>query len=203
MARSRATWGQPKVYLFTCVLFVTGVIFGALMVNALSPLQHQELLNTLNRFFLGIKQEGILQSSFPAALGYPLRTLGMIWILGLSVIGFPLILFILFAKGVTLGFSVGFLVNQLSWKGLLFAAGSVVPHNLLLVPALVIASTAGITFSLALLRNQFWQQQTPLQHHIAGYTGLFLLMGGVMVTAALVEVYISPYLLRWLTPMII
>ena len=37
-----------------------------------------------------------------------LKYIGFIWILGISIIGLPLIFILLFAKGVVVGFTVGF-----------------------------------------------------------------------------------------------
>ncbi|WP_279401536.1 stage II sporulation protein M [Piscibacillus salipiscarius] len=55
---------------------------------------------------------------------------------------------LLFLKGIVIGFTVGFLVNQLSWKGFLLSITSVAPQNLLIVPAylLIVASSMIFVF---------------------------------------------------------
>ena len=60
-----------------------------------------------------------------------------------------------FSKGVLIGFTVGYLVGQYSWKGLLFALVSIAPQNLLIIPVLMMCSVAAITFSLYIIRDRF------------------------------------------------
>lgn len=48
---------QNILYIFVAVLFLVGVIFGALMVNALSLEQQQDLGRYLGNFFVTVNQE--------------------------------------------------------------------------------------------------------------------------------------------------
>ena len=81
------------------------------------------LLEYLGYFFRGLEQNTIAEPkiAFQHSMGDHLKTLGLMWILGLSIIGIPLILILIFLKGLVIGFTVGFLVSQLSWRGLWFA----------------------------------------------------------------------------------
>ncbi|MFP3381015.1 stage II sporulation protein M, partial [Bacillus sp. SIMBA_069] len=85
---------------------------------------------------------------FQESFGFYAKTVAIMWVLGLSIIGLPMILLMLFLKGVVVGFTVGFLVNQLQWQGVTFAMMGILPQNLLVVPALFIVGVSGISFSL-------------------------------------------------------
>lgn len=61
-------------------------------------------------------------STFWDNVSLHLKWVGLIWVCGLSVIGLPGILVLNFLKGVLIGFSVGYMVGQYSWKGLLFSS---------------------------------------------------------------------------------
>src|SRR5690625_7607326 len=84
-----------------------------------------------------------------------MRYLLLLCLLGLSVIGLPLVWILLFVKGFVVGFSVGFIVNQLGLKGLLLAALSIAPQNLLIIPIYIIAGSLAMIFSLTLLGKLF------------------------------------------------
>jgi len=185
--------------LFTSILFIMGVIFGAILVNVMGPEQRNELLDDLNQFFLHISHSQTDSPGILNMLGEELRLVLVLWILGLSVIGFPLILAIVFAKGMAIGFTVGFLVQQLTWKGILLAAVSVLPQNLLLIPALLLASSASILFSLSLLRMIFRKGPAMVREEWLQYNGIMLTVGGIFFVAVLVESYVSPYLIGWVT----
>ncbi|MCL6616730.1 MAG: stage II sporulation protein M, partial [Anoxybacillus ayderensis] len=120
------TWGQHvqehyTTYVFTVVLFVMGVVFGAIVVNSLSFSQKQDLYYYLTQFF-GQVAKGQFASEydmFQQSYFHNLQYIGFMWVLGISIIGLPLILVLLFLKGVVVGFTVGFLVNQMGWQGFL------------------------------------------------------------------------------------
>lgn len=92
---------QTILYIFVGVLFLVGVLFGALMVNALSLEQQQDMARYLNHFFINVQDGGGLtdSSSFWNIAAVHLKWIGLIWILGLSVIGLPGILILDFLKG--------------------------------------------------------------------------------------------------------
>ena len=128
------TWGQHvqehyTTYVFTVVLFVMGVVFGAIVVNSLSFSQKQDLYYYLTNFFGQVSAghiaspHDVWKESFLQNLKY----IGLMWILAMSLVGLPLILILLFLKGLVVGFTVGFLVNQMGCNGFLLAFVSVVP----------------------------------------------------------------------------
>lgn len=189
---------NSSLYLFTIVLFIMGVGFGAVVVNSLGLTQKQELFMYVSQFFHELKSDNITDPlrSFQNSLGHYLKYVGFMWILGLSIIGLPLILLMVFLKGVVVGFTVGFLVNQLQWKGLYFAIVSVLPQNLLVIPAIIIVATAGISFSLHLVQSRFLKRGGALYPRFLVYSALILIMGGIVTVAAALEAFISPALMK-------
>lgn len=192
------------LYVFVSVLFVMGVIFGALMVNALTLEQKQELSRYLGNFIQTVDQgtEFSAQQSFTTLFGMHLKWILLIWLLGLSIIGLPLILILDFIKGVLIGFTVGYMVGELSWKGLLFSLVSVAPQNLIIIPAILMASVTGISFSMYMIRNRILQRQGTIAQPFISYSMLTLSAGAIMVGVALFEVYVTPTLMKWVTPML-
>lgn len=194
------------LYLFVSVLFVMGVVFGALMVNALSPGQKEEMARHINSFIQVVNQGNEIggPSTFRDSLMLHLKWIALIWVLGLSIIGLPFIFLLDFLKGVLVGFSVGYLVGQLSWKGLLFAFVSIAPQNLIIIPALVMCSVSACAFSLYMIKNRFLQKRGgPLYPMFVRYTSLALGMSALLVGAALFEAYLSPVMIKWVAPMLV
>jgi stage II sporulation protein M len=192
---------HAKLFVYTIVLFIFGVIFGAIVVNALAPAQKADLFNYLKGFFGLVNDNKLANSNYMTwhAMFRDLKILGLIWILGLSIIGLPLIVILTFLKGFTIGFTVGFLVESFERKGLLFALTAVLPQNLLIVPSIIIAGVAGIAFSLMLVRSRF-SQNMPLYQKFLSYTTLFFALAIFLVIASLVEGYVSPFLMKMITP---
>ncbi|AWB46944.1 stage II sporulation protein M [Paenibacillus sp. CAA11] len=195
---------QTPLYAFVAVLLLTGVVFGALMVNALTLEQQQELSRYLGDFFLSVHPEtggGFEVSFWPIALLH-LKWIGLIWILGLSVIGLPGILILDFLKGVLIGFTVGCMVGQFTWKGLLFSLVSVAPHNLIIIPVLLVSSVAAIKFSLSIIRSRvLLYRPGNVTEPFLSYTGLIVSLSIVLLAAACFETWVSPVLMAWVAPM--
>ncbi|MGG2990592.1 stage II sporulation protein M [Paenibacillus macerans] len=196
---------QTPLYVFVAVLFLMGVVFGALMVNALTLEQQQDLSRYFGDFFLSINEGGTefqLMSYWEVAVLH-LKWLGLIWLLGLSVIGLPGILILDFLKGVLIGFTVGCLVGQYTWKGLLFALVSIAPHNLIVIPALLIASVAAVSFSLNIIRSRVLLSRSGnASRPFLSYTGLTLAMAAVLLAVSSFETWVTPAMMAWVTPMI-
>lgn len=193
------------LYAFVSVLFVMGVVFGALMVNALSPGQKEEMARHVNSFIQLVHQGNEIggKATFWGSFLLHIKWIALIWVLGLSVIGLPFIFVLDFLKGVLVGFSVGYLVGQLSWKGMLFAFVSIAPQNLIVIPALIICSVAACSFSLHLIRNRFMQKKGPLYPAFVQYASTTVSMGVLLFGVALFEAYLSPHMIQWVTPMLV
>ncbi len=196
---------QTPLYVFVSVLFLMGVVFGALMVNALTLEQQQDISRFLGDFFLSINEGGseFQPMTFWQVAGLNLKWLGLIWLLGLSVIGLPGILILDFLKGVLIGFTVGYLVGQYTWKGLLFALVSVAPHNLIVIPALLIASVAAVSFSLNIIRSRVLMSRPgQATRPFLSYTGLTLAMAVALLAISSFETWVTPVMMSWVTPLI-
>jgi stage II sporulation protein M len=193
-----------SLYVFVSVLFVIGVVFGAVMVNALSLEQKQEMSRHLGSFFQEVNggMEVDKGLSFQQSFGMHMKWILLIWLFGLSIIGLPLILILDFLKGVLIGFTVGYLIGQLSWKGMLFAFVSVAPQNLVIIPALLICSVSAIAFSIYMIKNRFIQRKGSMYQPFMRYTSITLLMGVLLLGAAVWEGYFSLGLIKWVTPML-
>lgn len=203
----KRTWNQTiqhhmedhlSLYVFTTVLFIMGVVFGSLTVGALSVDQREGLLGYLQHFFNGLEQGTIADpnTALKHSAAHHLKYIGLMWILGLSIIGAPLVLILIFLKGLVIGFTVGFFVRELSWDGLGFAFLSVFPQNLIVVPAMIIVSVASIGFSLLLLRNRFIHRRGTIYPQFLSYSFLVLVMACVLVFASFFEAYVSPKLMQ-------
>ncbi|AZQ46423.1 stage II sporulation protein M [Bacillus cereus] len=190
---------NSSLYIFNAVLLLMGVIFGAILVNSLQLNQKQDLSFYLQRFFGQVSKGefAIASEMFRESYFSQLKYIGFIWILGISIIGLPLIFILLFVKGVVVGFTVGFLVSQHGWNGLLLAFVSVLPQNLIIIPVFLVMTTIAASFSLRMIRHQFIRKITePLLPLLIRYTCFFLIIGAVLALASSVEAYASPVLMK-------
>jgi len=193
-----------SLYIFSVILFVMGVFFGSMIIHSLSSNQTQEMISYINQFFHGITNtQDAIQINFKEVVFEHLKYLVIIWFLGLSIIGMPLIFLVVFMKGFIIGFTISFLIAGLQWKGFVFSMVSILPQNLLIVPVFIIASVAGISFSLSLLRSRGKIKSSNNPINFLSYTFFIFVLAGVLVLAAGFETYISPSMMKAVTTLFI
>jgi stage II sporulation protein M len=196
---------HSSIYLFIIVLFLMGVIFGAIVVNSLNFGQKQDLYYYLTRFF-GQVSSGNFASAyemFQQSYFHNIKYVGLMWVLGISIIGLPIILILLFLKGVVVGFTVGFLVNQMGWHGFLLSFVSVMPQNLIVIPAFIIMGVLSVAFSLKMVRNQFIKRAyEPVFPMIVRYTLVMVLVSVTLLASSFIEAYLSPTFMKEVIQMI-
>lgn len=182
-------------YFFVGLLFVFGVAFGALAVNALSARQKVELLDYLQVFLRGlgeklsdIKSGVVLRQSVASNL----KTVGLLWLLGATVIGAPLTVVVVFIRGFVIGFSVGFLFSEMGAKGLALSLLAIFPQNLVAVPVLVAAGVSSLAFSVLLVRQRVGRFRVNLAEEFLAYTFTCLVLGALLIGASLIEAYVTP-----------
>ncbi|WP_413380286.1 stage II sporulation protein M [Alkalihalobacillus sp. 1P02AB] len=189
-----------SIYLFTTVLFLMGIIFGAIVVNSMSLTQKHDLNLYLMQFFGQVSEGHVAASSeiFSQSFIHYAKYIGLMWLLGLSIIGLPVILILLFIKGVVVGFTVGFLVNQLGLQGFMLSFVAVMPQNFILVPVFIIVGTAGTAFCIKMIRQQFLRKQVmPFFPQFLRYSFLILCIGAAVGIASFCEAYLSPLLMKF------
>ncbi|MTT31212.1 stage II sporulation protein M [Terrilactibacillus sp. BCM23-1] len=187
------------IYTFVVVLFLMGVIFGAIIVNSLPYESKKDLYTYISRFFTELSKgnvaspQNMLAESFTNYVQY----MGFMWILGLSVIGLPIIFILLFLKGIVLGFTVGFLVNQMGFHGFWVSLASVFPQNVFIVPLFIITGAVSISFSLKMFRQLLMKtRKAPLWPQFIRYGLFMVLVCLVLLFVSTYEAYISPVIIR-------
>src|SRR5699024_8433392 len=100
---------HKTIYLFMSILFLTGIVFGAIIVNSMSFIQKQDLYFHLERYFNQLIEGQVIPTKdiFKKSFFHHIKMLFLLFFLGLSVIGLPIVWVLIFIKGVVVGFSVG------------------------------------------------------------------------------------------------
>jgi len=190
-------------YLLVALIFSGGIMAGALMVRVLPEAQAGELSGYLFHYFIDFSQEELsqqlmLRESITNNLKYVLA----IWLSGALIIGFPLIFIFLFIRGFILGFTVGFLVDQIAFQGIVFAISAILPHNILLIPALMIAGVSATSYSLIIIKMRLKAQKYNVNTMFWNYSLLITLSILFVALAGLIEAYITPVFMKIIVPLL-
>lgn len=182
-------------YLLIVIVFLAGIIMGDSKAGGLANGVRDHLLGLIDNFLeegtgAGTAKSVILWNSFLNQA----KSIMAVWFLGLTIIGMPLILAIVFLKGFSLGFTICFLVSERAVAGVLISILSILPQSMIYIPVLIIWSVVGINFSIYITRFRSGGD-VPLSRGLASYTLLMLVTLIIVWVGALIEAYLAPLLL--------
>ncbi|MEN6350538.1 MAG: stage II sporulation protein M [Syntrophomonas sp.] len=182
-------------YLLIVIIFLVGIIIGNYKVLSLEGGVKNHLLTLIDNYLRG-GMDGSLDGKgiFFSAFLNQAKTVAAVWFLGLTVIGLPLILAVIFLRGCSLGFTIGFLYQEKAWTGVLISLVSVLPQNLVYIPLLIIWAVIALNFSVFLVRGRN-SSIIPLGTGLLSYSILMLVFMLLFLLGAFIEAFLSPWLL--------
>ena len=194
---------RERVFLIALILilFLMGIIFGVLAVKVLEQDQQRDLVNYIDQ---GLHGQIYQQNSFYVrqTITANVQTVFFLFFMGISVIGVPLALLLIFTRGFILGFSTSFLLETMGFKGVLLVITGILPHNLLIIPALFLMVIAIIDCAAALTKIRFTKQQVAIGPELVRCAVLTFVVLLIMILGGLVQGYVTPLITSWLAKLL-
>lgn len=186
-------------YIVLTLLFVAGIIGGAYIYNCYS----KEEVGILYEFFsdareIYIKSSGNNLEVFKSSLASSFQTVILIWLLGFTVIGIPVILFSVVKKGFILGLISSFLISNFS-NGVLCAIILFFIQSAVLIPAIFFVANYSISLSKTLIGMVFGKIRFKVNFKYYLLFYLVIFFGAIVccVIYALLEGYFTSNILKW------
>lgn len=195
---------QKKIYLFLIGLVVISIFSGILFWFIISNEDKLLVTNDLTSFFNCIKEGvsinylGSLLNSIVTNLIYII----LIWLLGISIIGLPIILFMITIKCFIVGFSISSIIAIYGFKGLLGALVYTFPHQIMFLLLLILLGFYAISFCIKLFKYLFLKQIINFKVSMRRYLKILLISIGIGIFLSLFETFISTYLIKLFTTII-
>lgn len=192
-----ATIKSKKIYLFLLLIFIIGLIFGSIFITIINETDKNAVMSQITNFFLKIKTNQInfidvLKNNLSSNLIYII----FIWLLGISIVGIPIIIIMLFIKGFMIGFSVASIIAKYKLIGILGSFTYIFPHIVLSVLIIFTISNYALKLSFNLF-NAVIKKKTINFNEIINRYSFIMLLGIIgMTITSLIETFISPYIIK-------
>jgi len=189
---------QNKLVTLLIIIMIISIILGILFPAIITKEDKNLIIDSVKTFISGIKQNNInyLSGLLQSISNNSLVTI-LVWILGISIIGIPLILLIIFFKGFLVGFSFTSILITYGISGIIKAIIYTLPNigNLL---ATFLLGYYAITFSIMIFKNIFKKENRNWQPIVKRYIkiGLFFLIFSILIS--LVECFLIPKILYFI-----
>ena len=192
---------EKKKYLFIISIVVIGIFIGIVFANVINKADKILVEDKLTTYFLNIKDNkninyfGNLLNSFLNNNLY----LIIIWLLGLSIIGIVLNNFIIFFKSFVIGFSIGSIINVYLYKGIIGALIYIFPHHIVNILVYVVLIYHANNFSIKLFKTLFLKQDNKIKELMPKYLKILLYCFIALSISALLETFLSPFIIKFWT----
>ncbi len=195
-------WKQVHRYQTPLIVaistFCLGILFGVMAVGTLSPADKTSLVTYLHQFITTTSAGLPVSPLLTRAIVENLKVLGLLYVLGISVAGMPLVALVVFFRGFVFGFAMGFLTTTMAWQGVWFGMVAVGLQSIFIVPATMLVAAGALGFSWSLVAPRNATSLPSVLEHFAGLTLLVIAMGAVVVVGSASETVVSPFLVHLL-----
>ncbi len=181
--------------LMTLITFVS-FILGILLISILSKENKELVTNSVTSFFNAIKANDLNYNSILVkCLTNNLLLNIIIWLLGISIIGIPIVIIILILKSFVLSFTLTSIIYTYKIKGIIGAIVYIIPHVINLFTTYILVYYS-ISFSLSLFSYLFQKKEINRKVLVTRYLKILLISIIAFIVTALIETYIIPFLIR-------
>lgn len=179
------------IFLFILIIIalITGSVFSLMLNNNDTQLVNESITNFFNNInsldYLATLKSGLVET---------LLFIIIIWLLGLSVIGIPIILFSFFFKIFTLGFSICSIITIYKTKGIVLSFFYIFPHHIINIIVYSILTIISLKVSISLLYAVFKRKKLDFKPIMNKYLICLLVSIIFSSLAVVLEVYVMPIL---------
>lgn len=188
-----------KIIIFLLSLFIIGIVFGSIFVLILKSEDKALVTEYINNFFNNVSSNKL--NNFQAlknSLIYNICICILIWLLGISVIGIPIIVFIFFSKAFSLGFAITSIIYNYKFKGVLISLIYIFPHQIINIILMTFLLIYSLSLSIKIILSLIKKKVIDFKPIFNKYSKVLLIVViGFMITS-IYEAYLLPKILKLL-----
>ena len=173
------------------IIFFIGLTLGVIFVNNANETQANQISGYINNFINSIKEnyqistKELLKNSIINNAGIAV----LLWFLGSTVIGFPLIYVFVGYKGYCIGYTVSSVMATVgTGKGIIFIIATMLIQNIIYIPTILTLSVSGIKLYRLIMEDR---RRENIKLQILKHTIFSILMLILLLISSLLETYIS------------
>jgi len=179
---------NKKIIITILISILLGSVFGSLSANVIGDEKFLQLSNIIDNYTYNSQTLENKSINFNKEIIKNGKTAIILWFLGFISIGLPIIIFILFLKGLCYGFTTTILLRKYNIKGLLYIFGLFFPQSIILIPMFVFLSFFSIKYII--------HNPKKIKQDIKLHTVIITTICLCSTLISLMDIYISPLILR-------
>lgn len=178
-------------------LIILGIIIGSIFFVTISKSDKKYATDQIVNFFNNINNNKIISGlALKNSLINNIIYIFAIYVLGLTIIGIPLVIFLIFFKGFIISFSLTTIISIYGYKGILASLIYVFPHQVINIFAVLLIGIYSIMSSINLIKLIFTKEKLNFKLYLKKYSIIFLITLSLSVISSLMEAYLYPIIMK-------
>ena len=186
---------KKTYFIFLISLFVIGLTLGIIFFVLLNNAGKEEIVNNVNSYFTlsdNYNYLSILLDSFKNNFSNVI----LLWLLGISVIGIFIIIFLYFMEGFSIGFIISSIFYSFKYKGIIGSILYLFPGKLLYLLIIFILTFFAGVFSFNLIKNIIKKEEQTLNIYFRKYLKILGLCLILALLVSFLETFITPLMIK-------
>lgn len=194
---------NKRIMIFLFTLLFMGVLFGSFFATKLNQTDVSKIESSLKSFFQLVNQNKLnpLTAFFQSFIANFSFILG-VWLLGISVVGTPIMIVLFFMKSFTLGFTIASMIKVYQTKGLLYGFIYVFPHQIINILMYTFLMMYAISLSITITKALLKKETVDFGKIMNKYFMVLGICTGVLIVTSLLEIYLMPFLFQTILPLL-
>ena len=178
-------------------VFIIGIITGSIFIMVINTNDKSLVVEHITKFFSNVNSSDYSYlDSLKNMLSLNYFYVIVIWILGLSILGILVNIFLTYLKGFIIGFTTSSLIITYGFKSILAVILYIIPHTLINSLVIIVLTIYSITFSRYLLIQIFQKKDMKTKNFMNKYLIILLIAVALTLVSSISEVYLFPFLLK-------
>ena len=183
------------IILVVFIVFILGLLFGSIYITLLNNSNKKVVLDSVNNYCSSFNKISITDkfNIFKSNLSSNLIYYIVMWLLGLSIIGLPIIVFMVFMRFFVTGFNISSLFACYKLKGLKYVLVYLVPSNIILLLLSIFLGIYSVNISIRLATNIIKKKTINFGTFMGKYFFILLISILLVVITSLYDSFVSPF----------
>lgn len=179
---------NAKTYIIVTIMFLIGLVIAIISVNNSDNVHQEQIKLYINNFITGVKENNeiskaeVLKESIKNNFYITL----ILWFLGSTIIGMPLIFIVVTYKGYSIGYAISSIIATLGpGKGTVFIITTLLVQYIIYIPCVLSLAVSGIKLYKLIVEDR---RRENIKFQIIRHTIICLLIFVTLCIASLISV---------------
>ena len=180
-----------KLYVIVSIFFLIGILIGSFFIKNIQTDMQAQIDTYIKDFIEILKQNHQIDHTNllkDTIINHIIFTI-LIWVMGCSVIGIPIVYGLVIWKGFSLSYTISSIISALGLgKGIIFCFSNLFLQNLIVIPGTLALAVSGVKLYNSIIKDK---RKENIKLEIVRHTifSTFILI--LLIASSFVETYIS------------